>query len=80
MVESSERASGEMSEALAAPEQMERVRAEDPQIYKAGDCWRFSWAGEDRGSFDTEQDAKAAALRFKQQTMMKYVAKSPHLR
>jgi len=80
MVESSERASGEMSEALAAPEQMERVRAEDPQIYKAGDCWRFSWAGEDRGSFDTEQDAKAAALRFKQQTMMKYVAKSLHLR
>jgi hypothetical protein len=66
--------------ASAAPEQMERVRAEAPHIYKAGDCWRFRWAGEDRGSFDTEQDARSAAQRFKQQTMMKFVAQSLHLR
>jgi hypothetical protein len=59
---------------------MERVRSEQPHIYLLGDCWRFSWAGEDRGSFDTEQDARSAALRYKQQTMMKYVAASLQLR
>ena len=65
---------------MAVPEQMERARSEDPHVYESGDCWRFSWAGEDRGSFDTEQSAKSAALRFKQQTMMKFVAASLHLR
>jgi hypothetical protein len=69
-----------MSQALEAPEQMARARSEEPHIYEAGDCWRFTWAGEDRGSFDTEQDARSAALRLKQQTMMKFVASSLHLR
>jgi hypothetical protein len=69
-----------MNDTLAAPAQLERVRSEQPHIYLSGDCWRFSWAGEDRGSFDTEQDARAAALRFRQQTMMKYVAASLQLR
>ena len=69
-----------MSELLAVPEKMERARSEEPQVYESGDCWRFSWAGEDRGSFDTEQSARSAALRFKQQTMMKFVAASLHLR
>jgi hypothetical protein len=69
-----------MSELLAVPEQMERARSEEPQVYESGDCWRFSWAGEDRGSFDTEQSARSAAVRFKQQTMMKFVAASLHLR
>jgi hypothetical protein len=68
-----------MNETLAATEQMERVRSEQPHIYLSGDCWRFRWAGEDRGSFDTEQDARAAALRFRQQTMMKFVAASLNL-
>ena len=69
-----------MSSALEAPEQMARTRSEEPHIYEAGDCWRFTWAGEDRGSFDTEQDARSAALRFKQQTTMKLVAASLRLR
>jgi hypothetical protein len=69
-----------MSQALETPEQMARARSQEPHIYEAGDCWRFSWAGEDRGSFDTEQDARSAALRLKQQTMMKLVAASLHLR
>lgn len=69
-----------MSQALEAPEQMARARSEEPHIYEAGDGWRFTWAGEDRGSFDTEQDARHAALRLKQQTMMKLVAASLHLR
>jgi len=69
-----------MSQAMEAPEQMARVHSEEPHIYVAGDCWRFTLAGEDRGSFDTERDARSAALRFKQQTMMKLVAASLHLR
>ena len=69
-----------MSQAMQVPEQMARVHSEEPHIYEAGDCWRFTWAGEDRGSFDTERDARSAALRFKQQTMMKLVAASLHLR
>ena len=69
-----------MSQTLEAPEQMARARSEEPQIYKVGDCWRFRWAGEDRGSFETEQDARSAALRLKQQTTMKLVAASLHLR
>jgi hypothetical protein len=69
-----------MNQAHETLEQMVRVRSEEPQIYAAGDCWRFAWAGEDRGSFETEQDARNAALRFKQQTTMKLVAASLHLR
>lgn len=69
-----------MSQLLAPPDQMALARAEDPEVYESGDCWRFRWAGEDRGSFDTEQSARSAALRFKQQTMLKHVAASLHLR
>ena len=69
-----------MSQTMEAPEQMVRARSEEPHIYEAGDCWRFKWAGEDRGSFDTEQDARNAAFRLKKQTTMKLVAASLHLR
>jgi hypothetical protein len=69
-----------MSQILEAPEQMERTRSQEPRVYMAGDCWRFSWAGEDRGSFDTERDAMAAGVRYKQQFMMKQVAASLRLR
>jgi len=69
-----------MSELMAAPDLMALSRNEDPDVYQSGDCWRFRWAGEDRGSFDSEQSARSAALRFKQQTMMKFVAASLHLR
>jgi hypothetical protein len=69
-----------MNELLEAPEQMARARAAEPEIYPSGDCWRFRWAGEDHGSFDSEHSARSAALRFKQQTMMKFVAASLHLR
>jgi hypothetical protein len=69
-----------MSQTMETPEQMVRARSEEPHIYEAGDCWRFKWAGEDRGSFDTEQDARHAARRLKQQTTMKLVAASLHLR
>lgn len=68
-----------MSQILEAPEQMARARSEEPHIYEAGDCWRFSWAGEDRGSFETEQDARSAAMRLKKQTTMKLVAASLHM-
>jgi hypothetical protein len=70
----------DMGQILEAPQQMEQTRSQEPQVYLSGDCWRFSWAGEDRGSFDTEHDAKAAALRFKKQTVMKLVASSLKLR
>ena len=69
-----------MSNLLAPPLQMALAHAEDPHIYESGDCWRFRWAGEDHGSFDSEHSARSAALRFKQQTMMKFVAASLHLR
>ena len=69
-----------MSNLLKPPLQMEIAHAEDPHIYESGDCWRFRWAGEDHGSFDSEHSARSAALRFKQQTMMKFVAASLHLR
>ena len=59
---------------------MVRARSEEPHVYVAGDCWRFKWAGEDRGSFETEQDARSAAQRLKQQTTMKLVAASLRLR
>jgi hypothetical protein len=65
-----------MNEVLEAPEQMARARSEAPEIYQAGDCWRFRWAGEDHGSFDSEQDAKNAALRCKKQTTMHLAAAS----
>ena len=69
-----------MSNLLTPPLQMALAHAEDPHIYESGDCWRFRWAGEDHGSFDSEHSARSAALRFKQQTMMKFVAASLHLR
>jgi hypothetical protein len=69
-----------MGHSLETPEQMVRARSEEPHIYEAGDCWRFTWAGRRSGSFDTERDAHAAAHRLKQQTMMKLVAASLDLR
>jgi hypothetical protein len=60
--------------AVAAHADLESARLEEPEIYAAGDCWRFRWAGEDRGSFDTEQDARRAAGRHKQQRMMQRFA------
>ena len=69
-----------MTSLLTPPLQMELAHSETPHIYSSGDCWRFRWAGEDHGSFDTEHSARSAALRFKQQTMMKFVAASLHLR
>jgi hypothetical protein len=47
---------------------------EQPEIYQEGDCWRFRWAGEDRGSFDSEQDALRAAGRHKQQRLLQRFA------
>jgi hypothetical protein len=69
-----------MSQTLETPEQMVRARSEEPHVYEAGDCWRFTWEGHNSGSFDTERDAQAAAHRLKQQTMMKLAAASLHLR
>jgi len=69
-----------MSDLLTPPDQMAQARAEDPHIYESGDCWRFRWAGQDHGSFDTEDSARSAASRFKQQTMLRHVAASLHLR
>jgi hypothetical protein len=63
-----------MNAILEAPEQMARARSEEPEIYPFGDCWRFRWAGEDHGSFDSEQDARNAALRCKKQTTMHLAA------
>ncbi|HEV2620223.1 MAG TPA: hypothetical protein VGU23_09840, partial [Acidobacteriaceae bacterium] len=60
-----------MDQILEAPKQMEQTRSEELRVYMSGDCWRFTWAGEDRGSFDTERDAMAAGVRFRQQFMMK---------
>jgi hypothetical protein len=54
-----------MSEVLEAPAQKAQTRSEEPEIYQSGDCWRFRWAGEDHGSFDSEQGATSAARRFK---------------
>jgi hypothetical protein len=69
-----------MTEQLNPPLQIALAHAEDPHIYESGDCWRFRWAGQDHGSFDSEHCARSAASRFKQQTMMKFVAASLHLR
>ena len=69
-----------MLELLPPPEQIELTRSETPHIYESGDCWRFRWAGEDHGSFDTEQSAKSVALRFRKQRIMKLVCSSLHLR
>jgi hypothetical protein len=70
----------EAPQQMEAPRQMEQTRSQEPQIYLLGDCWRFTWAGEDHGSFDSEHDAKAAAMRFKKQTVMKLAAASLKLR
>ncbi len=68
-----------MSDTWNVTELMARARSEEPNIYVSGDCWRFSWAGEDRGSFETEQDARAAARRLKHQTTLKLVEASLEL-
>jgi hypothetical protein len=69
-----------MNQILEAPGQMERTRSQELRVYMQGDCWRFVWAGEDRGSFDSEQAATAAGLRFKKQLVMKEVTASLKLR
>jgi hypothetical protein len=66
----------EMNALLEAPEQMARARSEEPKVYASGDCWRFRWAGEDHGSFDSEQDAKNAALRCKRLSTLHLAAAS----
>jgi hypothetical protein len=65
-----------MSEVLEAPEQKARTRSAEPEIYQSGDCWRFRWAGEDHGSFDSEQGAKSAALRFKKHATLQLATAS----
>ncbi len=62
---------------LETAENLAQARQEEPRIYESGDCWRFSWAGEDRGSYDTERDAQNAATRFKQQTLMQFITARP---
>ena len=62
------------SPASLAADDLARARHEAPHVYEEGDCWRFRWAGQDHGSFDTEQGATTAARRFKQQTMMRVFA------
>ena len=69
-----------MNQVLEAPMQMEQTRSQELRVYMEGDCWRFAWAGEDRGSFDSEQAATAAGLRFKKQLVMKEVTASLKLR
>jgi hypothetical protein len=63
-----------MNEVLEAPEQKASPRLAEPEIYQSGDCWRYRWAGEDRGSFDAEQGAKSAALRFKKHATLQRAA------
>ncbi len=65
-----------MNEVLEAPEQRARARSEEPEIYQSGDCWRFRWAGEDHGSFDSEQGAMSAARRFKKHATLQRAAAS----
>lgn len=60
--------------ATASQIDLERARLEQPEIYQEGDCWRFRWAGEDRGSFDSEQDAHRAAGRHKQHRLLQRFA------
>jgi hypothetical protein len=60
--------------ATATHAEIEQARMEQPEIYQEGDCWRFRWAGEDRGSFDCEQDAHRAASRHKQHRLLQRFA------
>lgn len=60
--------------AVASHDDVERARVEQPEVYQEGDCWRFRWAGEDRGSFDSEQDAHRAAGRHKQHRLLQRFA------
>ena len=57
-----------MTELMEALEQ--RARTEEPEVYQLGDSWRFRWAGQDHGSFDSEQGAISAALRCKRLSML----------
>ena len=65
-----------MAELMEAPEQSARARTEEPDIYQSGDSWRFRWAGQDHGSFDSEQGAISAALRCKRLSMLHLVTAS----
>jgi hypothetical protein len=65
-----------MNEVLEAPGQKTRTSSEEPEIYQSGDCWRFRWAGEDHGSFDSEQGAKSASQRFKKHAALQRAAAS----
>ena len=60
--------------ATATHAEIELARTEQPEVYQEGDCWRFRWFGEDRGSFDTEQDAHRAAGRHKQHRLLQRFA------
>ena len=51
-----------MNALMEAPAQAACPSSEEPEIYQEGDCWRFRWAGQDHGSFDSEQGAISAAL------------------
>jgi hypothetical protein len=59
-----------------APAQRPRAQVEEPVIYQAGDSWRFRWAGQDHGSFDSEQGAISAALRCKRLSILHLAAAS----
>jgi hypothetical protein len=65
-----------MNALMDAPAQTARPGSEEPEIYQEGDCWRFRWAGQDHGSFDSEQGAISAALRCKRLSMMQLAAAS----
>jgi len=64
-----------MNDVLEAPGQKVQAHSAEPEIYQSGDCWRFRWDGQDHGSFDSEQGAKSAAMRFKKHaTLQRAVA------
>jgi len=65
-----------MNGTLEAPGHTAHTRSEEPEIYQSGDSWRFRWAGQDHGSFDSEQDAKSAAIRCKRLSMLHRAAAS----
>jgi len=65
-----------MSEVLEASAHATRTHSTEPEIYQSGDCWRFRWAGEDHGSFDSEQGAKSAAHRLKKHATLQRAAAS----
>jgi hypothetical protein len=58
------------SPTVAAPNEM----YEDPYIYQVKNAWRYSWGGEDRGPFSSQQEATHAAAVFKGQSMARFFA------